>query len=368
LKTLLTGATGFIGSHVARLLADRGEELRVAVRGELTDADPRRQALEGLDAERVRCDVLDRRAVRRALRGVDRVFHVAGMTSIRPRDAERVFEVNVRGTKTLLEECLRAEVKRVLYTSSAAALGPAPDGGTADETQLFRAGRLGIPYVNSVHEAEVEAFRLAARGLPLVCVNPTVVLGAGDVHVTSTRLVRNFLLGQVPVYADGAVNIVDVEDVAAGHLLADEKGTTGERYILGGRNFTFDRLFADLGRLSGVEPPLKLGSGMAKAAARVLEVAPGRSPINVQEVEAASLWWTYRSTKARRELGWRTRPHEDTLEATVAWHLDREGDRIARTRRSGQVQYRLAGAALGAVEGAGALAGRVWRRAAGARS
>jgi dihydroflavonol-4-reductase len=361
-KTLLTGATGFIGSHLARRLLERGDDLRVTVR-----AESPLEAIADLDCERVKCDVLDRRQLRRALKGIDRVFHAAGMTSIHPIDAERVFEVNVEGTRRVLEECLRAEVERVVYTSSAAALGPAQRGSTADETQLFTAGRLGIPYVNSVHEAEVEAMRLAAQGLPLVCVNPAVTFGAGDIHVTSTKLVRNFLLGRVPAYADGALNIVDVGDVAEGHVLADERGAVAERYVLGGRNFTFDRLFADLGRLSGIDPPVKVPHRLAVAAARVLELGPGRSPLSSQEVVAASHWWTYRATRATRELGWKARPHEETLEATVEWHLEREHDRIARSRRSQQLQYRVAGAALGAVEGAGDIAARAWRRAAAAR-
>ena len=357
-KTLVTGATGFIGAHVARALAARGDELRVTVR-ERSPED----GLADLDCEKVKCDVTDRRSVRRALRGVDRVFHAAGMTSIRRSDADRLFEVNVGGTKTVLEESLRKGVKRVVYTSSAAALGPAENGGTADETQLFTAGHLDIPYVNSVHEAEVEAMRLAAQGLPLVCVNPAVTLGAGDVHVTSTRLVRNFLLGRVPVYADGALCVVDVNDVADGHLLADESGAVGERYLLGGRNFTFDRLFADLGRLSGIQPPIKLPPALASLATRTLAAA-GRSPVHPTEVAAASHWWTYRSSKARRELGWRARPHEETLQATVDWHLEREHDRLARTRRSQPLQYRAAGAVLGAVEDASRLGSALLRRGA----
>ena len=352
-KTLLTGATGFIGAHVGRALLERGDDLRVAVRGD------RKREID-LDAEQVKCDVLDRRAVRRAMKGVDKVFHAAGVTSVRPEDAERMFDVNVRGTRTVLEEALRAEVGRAIYTSSAAAVGPAPFGGTADESQLFTAGHLGIPYVNSVHEAEAEALRLAAKGLPLVCVNPTGVFGPGDTHVTSTRLVRSFLLGRVPAYADGAMNIVDVRDVAIGHLQADAGGAVGERYILGGRNFTFDRLFADLGRLSGIEPPVKVPRALAAAAA-ALPVGPGQTTLSPQEVMAASRWWTYRSTKAKRELGWKARPHEETLEATVGWYLDREHDRIVRSRRSQQLQYRVAGAAISLGETAGNAAGRVAR-------
>jgi dihydroflavonol-4-reductase len=353
-KTLVTGATGFIGSHVARLLAERGDDLRLAVQEGSDD-----ELIRDLDAERAGCDVLDRRSVRRALKGVDKVFHAAGVTSVRSMDRERLFEVNVGGTKTVLEECLRAEVERVVYTSSAAAVGHAQPGLTADEEQLFTSGGLGIPYVNSVHEAEVEAMRMAARGLPVVCVNPGVCFGAGDVHLASTRLVRSFLLGRLPVYTDGAICVVDVRDAAEGHLLADQRGKVAERYILGGRNFTFDRLFADLGRMSGVAPPVRMPAGLARLAAGAL--GAGRGPLSREEVRAAGHWWTYRSTKAKRELRWRSRPHEETLEATVTWHLDREHDRIARTRRSQQVQYRVAGAAIGAVEGAAGLAGQVFR-------
>jgi nucleoside-diphosphate-sugar epimerase len=355
-KTLLTGATGFIGSHLAGALVERGDDLRVTVR----DRSPL-EVLEGVECERVRCDVTDRRSVRRALKGVDRVFHAAGVTSIREGDAERMFEVNVGGTKTVLGECLRAEVERVVFTSSAAALGPAPPGGTADESQLFTAGHLDIPYVNSVHEAEVEAMRLAARGLPLVCVNPAATFGSGDYHVTSTRIVRNFLLGRVPMYSGGAFCMVDVRDVVSGHLLADELGGTAERYILGGRNFTFDRFFADLGRISGVTPPVRIPAPLATAGARALGAA-GRPLLHPTELAAARHWWTYRATKAKRELLWRARPHEETLEATVAWHLEREHDRIARTRRSQQLQYRLMGAALGAADRAGRVAGQLLGR------
>ena len=342
-KTLVTGGAGFVGSHVAHALAERGDDLRLTVRD-----STKTENLTGLEYESVKCDLLDRRQVRRAVKGVERVFHCAGLTSLRASDAERLFEVNVIATRNLLEECLRAGVERVVYTSSVAAIGPAPTGGRTDETQLFTAGRLGIPYVNAKHEAEVEALRLAAKGLPLVCVNPCVVFGAGDIYGSSTSIVRRFLLGRIPAYVDGAINIVDVNDVARGHVLADERGAVGERYILGNRNYTLDRLFADLGRMSGVEPPaLKLPPGLGLRMAQALEAAPGRAPITVDEVKVVGQWWTYRTTKAKRELGWTTSPHEDTLEATINWYIDREGDRFKRSRRSQPVQYKLAAAMLG---------------------
>ncbi|MFL5887377.1 MAG: NAD-dependent epimerase/dehydratase family protein [Thermoleophilaceae bacterium] len=355
-KTLLTGGNGFVGSHVARLLLERGDELRITHRPRA-----RIESLEGVDYEPVECDVRDRRAVRRALKGVSRVFHVAGLVSMRPEDDEELYDVNVRGTRTVMEECLRADVERVVLTSSVAAVGPADPGQTADERQLFTAGHLGIPYVNSKHEAEVEAFRLAAQGLPLVAVNPCYVFGGGDVYGRATSIVRRFLLGRIPAYVPGALNVVSVEDVARGHVLADEKGLVGERYILGNRNYTLDRLFADLARLSGIEPPaLRLSPRVALRLAQALEAAPGRPGVTVQEVQLASQWWTYRNTKAKRELGFKPTPHEDTIEATVAWYMERDGERIRRSRRSQPIQYKVAAATLGALGNAGGLARRVW--------
>jgi dihydroflavonol-4-reductase len=338
-RTLVTGATGLVGSRVTRALVERGDSVRVTVRDR-----SRWDNLAGLEIESVNCDVLDRRAVRRALKGVDRVFHVAGMTSLRA-PAELLFRVNALGTRTVLEECLAAEVERVVYTSSVAAIGPAPHGSTADETQVFRAGGYGIPYVNAKREAEAEALRMAALGLPVVIVNPTHVLGRGDVNRSTTELVRRFLRREIPLYVDGAICVVDTIDVAGGHLRADERGTPGERYILGGRNFTLDRLFADLGRISGIEPPsLKLPTAAALALAEAAERLPGRPVLTRTEVRAGSLWWAYRSTKAKRELGWTTSPHEDTLEATVAWYREREPDALSKPGARQPAPWRLAGA------------------------
>jgi dihydroflavonol-4-reductase len=349
--TLVTGATGLVGSHVARALVGRGDTVRVTVRGA-----SRLDNLEGLDAERCVCDVLDRRSLRRALKGVDRLFHVAGLTNLRAPRAKLV-EVNVTGTRVVMEEALRAGVERVVYTSSVAAIGPAPRGSTADERQVFDAGRHAIPYVDAKHEAEIEALRHAALGLPVVVVNPTHVFGRGDVYRSSTELVRRFLQRGIPAYVDGALNIVDAHDVAIGHLLAEERGHVGERYILGNRNFTLDRLFADLGRLSGVEPPaLKLPVPAALAFAAAAERLPGHPPITAVEARAASLWWAYRSTKAKRELGWKAAHHEDTLQTTIDWYREREGDRLAAAGTRQPLPLRFAG---GAVRTVGGLAGRL---------
>jgi len=337
---MVTGASGLVGSHIARQLLQRGDQVRVTTR-------PRSRLgnLTGLDIEHVECDVLDRRAVRRAMRGVERLFHVAGLTNLRA-DADTLFRINVQGTTTVLEEALAAGVQRCVYTSSVAAVGPAPRGSTADERQVFRAGRYGLPYINAKHEAEKEALRIGGLGLPVVVANPAHVFGAGDVYHSSTELVRRFLRREIPAYVDGALNIVDAEDVARGHVLADERGTPGERYILGNRNFTLDRLFADLGRLSGVEPPaVKLPLAAAIALARSLELNPllDRPPITVGEVRAASLWWSFRSTKAKRELGYRPAHHEDTLQNTIDWYREREPARLRKPGTRQPIPLRLVG-------------------------
>src|SRR5204863_6569360 len=298
------------------------------------------------ECERVTGDIVDRRGVRRALRDVARVFHVAGTTSLR-RPAAEVYRTNVDGTRIVLEECLAAGVERCVYTSSVAAVGPAPRGSTADERQGFRAGRCGLPYINAQHEAGKEALRIGGLGLPVVVVNPGHVFGAGDVYHSSTELVRRFLRREIPAYVEGALNIVDAEDVARGQLLADERGTPGERYILGNRNFTLDRLFADLGRLSGVDPPaVKLPLAAAIALARSLELnplPPERPPITVGEVRAASLWWAFRSTKAKRELGYKPAHHEDTLQTTIDWYRDREPARLRRPGTRQPIPLRVVG-------------------------
>lgn len=342
--TLVTGATGFVGSHVVRALLERGDDVRITCRpGSHTDA------IDGLDVRRLTAEVTDRRALRRAMKGVQRVFHVAGVTSLRAPE-EEAFHANVAGTRAVLGEALRAGVERVVHTSSIAAIGPAPWGTTADETQVFKAGHLGIPYITSKHAGEVEALRIAARGLDVVVACPGHVFGAGDPHRSSTDVVRRFMLRRIPAYVDGAINIVHVRDVAAGLLLADERGVSGERYILGDRNYTWDRLFAELARLSGIEPPaLRLPLGVALGMAAAAEHSPvpvalGATPV---EIRATGLWWAYRSGKARRELGWTTRPHEDTVEETVRFYAEREGGRLARSGTRQPLGWRLAGAVAG---------------------
>jgi dihydroflavonol-4-reductase len=348
-KTLVTGASGFLGSHLVRALAARGDELRLLAR-RTSNLD----LLEDIEFERATGDVSDRRAVRRAMDGSSRVFHVAGRTSLRGRDRDAVFTANLTGARVVFEEALEAGVERVVHTSTVGAIGIAKPGRTADETTPFEIGHLGLAYVNSKHEAELEAFRLAANGLPVVIVNPTFVLGPDDPTGTSMGLVRRFLRRQIPAYVGGALNIVDVRDVATGHLLADERGEIGERYILGGRNFTLDRLFADLARISGVDPPaLKLPTRLALGGIEAARLARMPLPVMPEEVRSAALWWTYRNTKAKRDLGFKPRPHEETLTDAVNWQREQLGGSVGDG--GSRLMLRAANSALRAAE---RLAGR----------
>ncbi len=267
------------------------------------------------------------------MRGVERVFHVAGTAEL----------VGLAGADLLGQR--RGDADRArggaagrgasgsCYTSSVAAIGPAPPGQSADETTPWEAGRYRIAYLDAKHEAETAALRLVARGLPLVIVNPATRPRRRAIRGrSSTALVRRFMRRQIPAYVDGTLNVVGVQDVARGHLLADERGRVGERYILGNRNFTLDRLFADLGRLSGIEPPaIKLplrspGAGRGRPAGRRPGAAePDRDPGAVAN-------WAFVNRKARRELGWRPSPHEDCLEETVAWYRERDGAGVAGRR------------------------------------
>ena len=331
----------------------RGEQVRVTMRG-----DSPLEPLDGLNVEHVVADINNRQAIRRAMQGVETVYHAAGVTSLR-RTREDYFRVNVEGTRVVLSEALRAGVKKAVYTSSVSALGPAPKGLTADETQVNGLTGLNLAYPESKAEAEVQALRIAARGLPLVIVMPGQVFGAGDWRRSSTDIVRRFMRREIPAYVDGTLCIVDAKDVAEGHILAAEKGALGERYILGGRNFTMTRLFADLGRLSGVEPPsIKLPVSVAMRMAETMERLPGRTQITTEEVILASQRWAYRSTKAKRELGWEQSPHEETLERTVAWWREREGSKLKKPGTRQPIALRALGGTVDRLEAAAGMAAR----------
>jgi dihydroflavonol-4-reductase len=231
----------------------------------------------------------------------------------------------------VLQEALRAGAERAVLTSSSSAVGAAKPGETIDEEHPFMVGRLGIAYINSKHDAELVAMRLATKGLPVVIVNPSFVLGPDDPNPsgTSNALIRRLLLRRIPGYVDGAINVVDVRDVAKGHVLADERGEAGERYLLTGRNFTLQRLFADLSRIAGVPtPPVRMHGRLVVMGVEGMELLGVPLPTSPDEVRSGTQWFTYRNDKAREQLGWEPRPHEETLEDAVRWQLQQLGERV----------------------------------------
>jgi dihydroflavonol-4-reductase len=316
--TLVTGATGFVGGHVARLLAERGDRVRVSFR------DPSRLARLGeLDVETVRADVLDRASLRRAMRDCEVVYNTAGFVGSRPPD--RLWQVNALAPRVVVEAAAAEGVRRVVHTSTVAAIGNAPHGDVADESHVYRGGEFGLAYGDSKHEGEVEALAAGARaGVEVVVVNPAYVLGvpvdptqAGE---TSTRVIGNFLAGRLPAIVGGATNIVDVEDVAAGHLLAAESGAPGERYILGGYNLSWVELIDRLAVDSGVERPILVLPREAGTVARVQAELGVRWPVAPEAFALMAQNWRYSSRKAKKELRYKTRPLEQTLRRTVEWY------------------------------------------------
>lgn len=348
--TLVTGADSLVGAHLARLLAERGERLRLLVSGDKADTVLEEFGLAGEDV--VRADPRDRAAVAAAMRKAGTVYHVPEAAPWRS-SWRRLHDVHVAATETVLGAALKAGARRVVHVSSATSLGPAPRGSTADETQPFSA-RWGLSVVAATHTGERVALGLAEEGLPVVLALPGLVLGSGDHYGSSTDVVRAFIARAIPWYTSGALSIVGADDVGRGLMLAAEHGRVGERYLLGGRNFTTDRLYADLGRLTGVAPPavrLPVRAGLALARAG----GPAAGGISWQEARLKSLWWAYRSTKARDELGWVTGHHEDPLTETIEWYR-RQGHTAERGAVHQPLALRLAGFG---VRQTGAIAGRL---------
>jgi dihydroflavonol-4-reductase len=313
----VTGATGFIGAHVARL-ASESTQVRVTYRDEA-----RLTRLGAVEAEPVRADVLDRTALRRAFRGCETVFHCAGYVGSHP--AERVWQLNALSPRVAVEAAAAEEVRRVVVTSSVAGIGPAPAGMTGTEDDHYRGGGLGLAYPDAKHEGEAEALAAGARhGVEVVIVNPSYVFGVPvDDTVpgeTSTRMIGNYLRGRLPAIVDGETNVVDVRDVATGHLGAAERGRPGERYVLGGHDTSWVELFERVAKLSGVRHPLLVLPREAGRLARAAEAAGMPSPISAEGLVLMAQNWRYSSAKARRELGYRARALDRTLSDTIDWY------------------------------------------------
>ncbi len=337
--TLITGATGFVGNHVARLLVGSGDSVRVLVR---PTSDLR--ALEGLLVERVAGDLRDAASLDRAMRGVRRVFHVAADYRLWSRRPDEIYESNVTGTRNLLDAARRAGVERFVYTSTVATIAVSRPGALPNEDTRATLNEMIGHYKRSKFLAEQEALRAAVDGLPVVVVNPTTPVGPGDSKPTPTgQIIVDFLSGRMPAYVDTGLNVVAVEDVAAGHLLAAERGRVGERYILGGRNMTLKQILDVLSDVSRRPAPrLRIPHAVALAAAyadQAFSRMAGREPrIPVEGVRMARHKMFVDSSKAARELEYQTTPVERALERAVQWYERNHyiGDR--RQHRLAQAQ------------------------------
>jgi dihydroflavonol-4-reductase len=318
---LVTGASGFVGSAVARLLVATGFNVRALMR-----AASARTHLQGLDLEFADADLRDPDAVARAAQGARFIFHVAASYRLSLRDSDELFASNVEGTRHVMRAALRAGVERVVYTSSVAALALRHDGGAADESELAQERETISAYKRSKLAAEKLVHAMIERdGLPAVVVNPTTPIGPFDVKPTPTgRIVVEAARGRMPGYVDAGLNVAHVEDVAAGHLAALRKGRIGERYILGGENLMLRDMLVEIAQRTGRSPPRwrlprRLIYPIA-AGAELAGWASGREPfVTINGLRMANHLMFFSSAKAERDLGYSARPWTQAIADALSW-------------------------------------------------
>ena len=318
---LVTGASGFVGSAVAHALAARGARLRVLVRSSSPTVN-----LADLDAEVVQGDVRDPSGMAAALAGMRYFFHVAADYRLWAPDPEEIVRNNLTGTRAAMEAALAAGVERVVYTSSVATLRLRPDRSPADESQPLAEGEAVGAYKRSKVVAEALVLRLVSeRGLPAVIVNPSTPVGPRDVRPTPTgRILVEAATGRMPAFVDTGLNLVHVDDVAEGHLLALRRGRIGERYILGGQDIGLQQMLAEIARLTGRRPPaVKLPLGPLAPLAEIAELAgriTGREPFLTRDaLKMARQHMYFTSAKAQGELGYAARPHQEAIRDALDW-------------------------------------------------
>lgn len=321
MKVLVTGATGFIGGAVARALEAAGTEVRVLVR---RDSDLRN--LQGLKAEHVHGDLRDRDSLRRALTGCRRLYHVAAHYALWAKDPAVFYDINVTGTRALLETARDTGIERIVYTSTIGAIGLPAAGGMGTEDTPAVPAQMAGDYKRSKYLAEQAVLALAREGLPVVIVNPSAPVGAGDIKPTPTgQMIVDFMKGRMWAYIETGMNLIDVDDVAAGHLLAMERGRLGERYILGHHNLSLREIFGILSRLTGIRAPrIKLPREailpLAHANRWLADYVTHRPPrIPLEGVRMAKYCMHYDCGKAVRELGLPQTPVDVALEKAVRW-------------------------------------------------
>jgi len=326
MKAFVTGATGFVGSHVARVLAEQGADLRLLIR---SSSDPKN--IQGLKAERVVGDLCDPSSLEKGISGCDVVFHVAADYRLWIRDPEQMYRSNVEGTRTILEAARKNSVRRVVYTSSVGTIGFTSNGYLADENSPVVLENMIGHYKRSKFMAEQVALDAGKESagtnrMDVVVVNPTTPIGEQDIKPTPTgRIIVDFLKKKFPAYVDTGLNLVDVAECARGHVAALEKGRSGERYILGGGNLTLKQILDKLAEITGLpSPKVRVPYAVAIAAGVVDEVITGRifgrePRATVEAVQMSRKKMFVTSAKAERELGWRVVPVDGALRRAVEW-------------------------------------------------
>ena len=320
----VTGASGFLGSHVAKVLGEQGASLRLLVR-----ASSNLKNLQGLNADTVTGDLRDPASLEKALAGCDTVFHVAADYRLWVRDPQQMYRANVEGTRALLDAARKNAVQRVVYTSSVATIGFTSNGHTADEDSPVSLDDMIGHYKRSKFMAEQIALEAGRSGMHVVTVNPTTPVGEQDVKPTPTgRIVLDFLKRKFPAYVETGLNLVDVRECARGHVAALEKGKSGERYILGGENLTLKQILDRLAAITRLpSPKLKLPYIFAFATGIIDETITGRMlnkepRATVDAVRMGKKMMFASSAKAERELGWKLVPVDDALRRAVVWFRD----------------------------------------------
>jgi dihydroflavonol-4-reductase len=323
MKALVTGATGFVGAAVARALL--GEQWQVRI---LARRGSDRRNLKNLDVEVAEGDLGDLSSLERAAQGCDGVFHVAADYRLGARDPTELYRANVEGTRNVLNAAVRSGVRRIVYTSSVATIGIPADGSPGDERTKSSLAKMIGHYKRSKYLAEEVVRDAAQGGISVVIVSPSTPVGPGDVKPTPTgQLVLDAAAGRMPAYVDTGLNIVHVDDVAAGHLLAYERGKPGERYILGGQDMSLREILEMIARLEGRNPPrLRLPYGLVLPIAYVAEgfaKLTGRSGrITLEGVRMSRKKMFFSSAKAARELGYQWRPPVQAFEDAIRWFRD----------------------------------------------
>jgi dihydroflavonol-4-reductase len=339
---LVTGATGFIGSAVVRALLAVGRSVRAV-------CEPGRSAdnLAGLEVERVVCDIRDEAALDRAVAGVETVFHLAAVYRFWAADPALFYDVNIGGTRNVMRAAGRAECSRFVYTSTVGTVGVAEPGRLASEDSLVHFEHLFGHYKRSKYQAEHEVLRAGAAGLPVVLVHPTFPVGERDTAPTPTgRTIVEFLNGRIPAYVDTALNVVHVDDVARGHVLAARHGRVGRSYILGGENMALRDMLATLAELCGRPAPrVRISPRLVLPIVRTSEwfqsaVLHREPTLPSEPVRMATTRMEYDTSRARAELGYTSMPARDALARAARWFVENgyvKGTQAARIRSGGML-------------------------------